>query len=243
MNSYSFQKLTRKWHRYLGVLLGLQFLLWTFGGLYFSWTDIKTIRGEDIKADKSILSLPSNAGSLTSLRDSINLQISGAKYDQLHIVDILGKMYYQVHIKSPVAQVVLYDVQSMKQRPSLTKDEAIQIATNSLKAPSKVLETSYLTETNSHHEYREKPLPAYAVTFDKPNNTTVYVSASLGSVQSYRNNQWRLFDFLWMMHTMDYRERDNFNNMLLRIFSVFGLVTLLSGFTLFFLTAKFFSKK
>ncbi len=29
-------RLTRKWHRYLGIILGIQFLLWTVGGLYFS---------------------------------------------------------------------------------------------------------------------------------------------------------------------------------------------------------------
>jgi hypothetical protein len=96
-----------------------------------------------------------------------------------------------------------------------------------------------LTSTNGHHEYREKPLPAYAVTFDKPNNSTVYVAAELGTVQSYRTNSWRTFDFLWMLHTMDYENRDNINNWVLRIFSVLGLVTTLSGFLLYFLTFKF----
>jgi hypothetical protein len=41
-----------------------------------------------------------------------------------------------------------------------------------------------------------------------------------------------------MSHTMDYEGRDDFNNWLLRIFSVFGLLTVLSGFTLFFMTNK-----
>jgi len=95
-----------------------------------------------------------------------------------------------------------------------------------------------LTSTNGHHEYREKPLPAYAVTFAKPNNVTVYVSAELGTVQSYRTNSWRAFDFLWMLHTMDYENRDNINNWVLRICSVLGLVTILSGFLLYFLTFK-----
>jgi hypothetical protein len=40
-----------------------------------------------------------------------------------------------------------------------------------------------------------------------------------------------------MMHTMDYQGRDNFNNLVLRAFSVLGLVTVLSGFTLFALTS------
>lgn len=95
-----------------------------------------------------------------------------------------------------------------------------------------------LTETNSHHEYREQPLPAYAVTFASPGNTTVYVSTELGTVQKYRNNKWRVFDFLWMLHTMDYQSRDNLGNWLLRAFSIFGLLTVASGFGLYFLSRK-----
>ena len=47
-----------------------------------------------------------------------------------------------------------------------------------------------------------------------------------------RHQSWRWFDFLWMGHTMDYKGRDNFNNILLRIFSLFGVFTVLSGFVL-----------
>jgi len=66
----------------------------------------------------------------------------------------------------------------------------------------------------------------------------VYVSAETGKVESFRNNKWRVFDFLWMMHTMDYKSRDNFNNFLLRTFSLFGLVTVISGFALYFVSSK-----
>ena len=53
-----------------------------------------------------------------------------------------------------------------------------------------------------------------------------------------RNDRWRAFDFLWMLHTMDYRGRADFNNRALRAFSVLGLVTVLSGFVLFVLTSR-----
>jgi hypothetical protein len=37
---------------------------------------------------------------------------------------------------------------------------------------------------------------------------------------------------------MDYAGRDNFNNLLLRVFSFAGLAAVGSGFTLFFITRK-----
>ena len=35
----------RKTHRYLGLIIGIQFLAWTISGLYFSWTNIDEIHG------------------------------------------------------------------------------------------------------------------------------------------------------------------------------------------------------
>jgi hypothetical protein len=49
MTKTSFQRYIRKAHRYLGVSLGIQFLFWTLGGLYFSWTNIDEIRGENLR--------------------------------------------------------------------------------------------------------------------------------------------------------------------------------------------------
>jgi membrane protein insertase Oxa1/YidC/SpoIIIJ len=37
---------------------------------------------------------------------------------------------------------------------------------------------------------------------------------------------------------MDYKQRDNINNWLLRAFSIFGLLTIISGFTLYWVSSK-----
>ena len=60
----------------------------------------------------------------------------------------------------------------------------------------------------------------------------IYVSAERGVVTTRRNNRWRIFDFFWMLHTMDYQGRDSFNHWLLRIVSAFGLLTVLTGYVL-----------
>ena len=39
----------RKAHRYLGIFLGIQFIMWTASGLYFSWTDIDEIHGDHFR--------------------------------------------------------------------------------------------------------------------------------------------------------------------------------------------------
>ena len=61
-----------------------------------------------------------------------------------------------------------------------------------------------------------------------------YVSVADGKFQTVRHRSWRWFDFLWMTHTMDYQTRDNFNTTVLRAFSLLGLITVSSGFLLWF---------
>lgn len=238
MNRYYLKKYTRKWHRYLGLILGIQFLLWTVGGIYFSWTDIANIRGEDIKKEKSTWNYPSEVRPVSELFDSLKIVFPKVQFEEIKIVEVLGQLYYQLNIRNPHKEIWMFDVRTLAGKNHFSEKEAIRIATTGLKKPSEILKIERITETGSHHEYRKKPLPAYAITFDRPNNTTIYVYEKTGEIQSYRNTKWRFFDFLWMLHTMDYAERDHFNNLLLRVFSIFGLITLLSGFLLFFLTSK-----
>lgn len=41
--------LIRKTHRYLGLIIGIQFLAWTISGLYFSWNNIDEIHGDHFR--------------------------------------------------------------------------------------------------------------------------------------------------------------------------------------------------
>jgi len=36
----------RRTHRYLGLIPGIQFLLWTIGCLYFSWSKMDEVHGD-----------------------------------------------------------------------------------------------------------------------------------------------------------------------------------------------------
>ena len=59
--------------------------------------------------------------------------------------------------------------------------------------------------------------------------TLVYVDQATGAIAARRNDAWRRFDFFWMLHTMDYSSRDDFNTPWLIVFSVLGLLSVSSG--------------
>lgn len=237
----SFHYKIRKAHRWMGVILGIQFLFWTISGLYFSWSNIDEVHGDHQKAhihplsSNLILANPQRGIDKIKAKEAINYVLD------IHLVQILGKPIYQIvyseeHDKGKKIQLV--DAENGDLRPPLTKKEAIEIAKINFSDTAAITKVEYITSTNAHHEYREQPLPAFAITFEHPSNTTVYVSSELGTVQRFRNTKWRIFDSLWMLHTMDYQSRDDFSNWLLRIFSVFGLLTVVSGFVLYGVSRK-----
>lgn len=235
------KNLNRKIHRYLGLIIGIQFLCWTLGGLYFAYSDLDEIHGDHQRKHvlmKNYDSLISPSSALATIRNVYTID----SLESLQLIELLGKPVYQIvyhHQHMGHMQMVqLADARTGELLPPLTREQGIAVATQHFNIPAQVTKVEYLENTTDHHEYREKPLPAWAVTFNHPSNTTVYVSATLGTVQSFRNNKWRVFDFLWMLHTMDYQTRDNFGNILLRVFSILGLGTVLSGFVLFFSTLK-----
>lgn len=239
MSKAKLHRLIRKAHRYLGVIFGIQFLFWTLGGLYFSWTNIKQIRGEDIRKEEPSLLLDSSTVSLSAIISQVKINVPVHHIKSATLADVLGKLYYQItYHDGTKIKTQLANAQTGELRLPLSEQEAVAVAKSRLKKQGTVKEIRYLTAADGHHEYREKPLPAYAVTFSGTINTTVYVSTELGTVQSFRNSRWRVFDFLWMLHTMDYQNRDNINNWVLRIFSALGIITIISGFVLYAISSK-----
>ena len=230
-------QLNRKWHRYLGLLLGIQFFFWTLGGLYFSWTNIEEIRGDHLKTEPSSIILNDTLRSPSVfLKEHLNVD---EMVKTLELDMLFGEPIYRVSTADmDQSKTYLFNAKNGKRILPLNKEQSIQLATEKLNIKATVENTEYLMEAGKHHEYRGRPLPAYAVTFSEPANTTIYVSTVHANVQTFRSNSWRMFDFLWMLHTMDYQERDNFNNLLLRVFSLFGLITILSGFSLYILTSN-----
>ena len=59
-----------------------------------------------------------------------------------------------------------------------------------------------------------------------------------GELLARRTARWRLFDFLWMLHIMDYDAREDFNHPLLQAAAILGFLVALSGVVFWFLTRR-----
>ena len=115
----------------------------------------------------------------------------------------------------------------------ISSEEAIKIATE--KTSLNPIEAELLTKANRGAEYRGRDLPIYKVTTDSQDGVNIYINPMTGSVSAIRSDSWRLWDLFWALHIMDYQDRDNINNLLLKILSILALVTSISGIALFFI--------
>jgi len=80
-------------------------------------------------------------------------------------------------------------------------------------------------------EYRRSP-PIWQVQYDDRPKTRLYLDAETAELRAVRTKLWRVYDFMWMLHIMDYKTRDNFNSWWLRLAAFLALLFSISGMLL-----------
>jgi hypothetical protein len=75
-------------HKYLGLIIGVQFLLWTISGLYFSWTDIDEIHGDNFRKENLSQRVFSNLIDINKISGEIS---------SIKIIDIAGEPFFWVN--------------------------------------------------------------------------------------------------------------------------------------------------
>ena len=115
---------------------------------------------------------------------------------------------------------------------NLLPEEAITIAKE--KTSLIPIEVSLIEKEERGVEYRGRRLPIYKISTDTKDDINIYLDPITGDIAAIRSDSWRAWDLLWALHIMDYQDRDNINNILLKIFSVLALISSITGIILFF---------
>lgn len=223
-------RVVAKLHKWLVLLVGLQIVLWIAGGFVMSFFDIEKVRGTQNQAGQD----PSNFTNETPLvAPGIILKRYGIEANVISIKTMLGEPVYEIGLGG---KRKVYSAETGELLSPISKETAIALAQADF-LPEAAIKSVMLLEDyefKQAYEYRGGPLPAWRINFDDRDNTHIYVSADLGRVAARRNSTWRLFDFFWMLHIMDYSERDDFNHPLLIIAALTALIAVTSGVVLIF---------
>jgi len=124
-------------------------------------------------------------------------------------------------------QPVLYDLGSGRRISPLSMNAAVRIAEADHRGGGRAARVERITEYTT--EYRGGALPAWRVDFDDGASRALYVAADTGAVTARRSTLWRVYDFLWGLHIMDWRGHENFNSPLLIVATSLGLVVIVTG--------------
>jgi hypothetical protein len=213
-------------HRWLAVIVGAQLLIWFASGLVMSILPIERVRGEHLVAKESARPLPAR----TAARLLASLPDEDAAIATMSVGMVLD--HPMVAIGYLDGSRRLLDLASGR-AVGIDRVFAERIARAAYKGPAVVVVRTRAV-TGSTTEYRGA-LPAWQVAFDDADATRVYVDPATGRIAAVRTSTWRLYDFFWGLHIMDWKNHEDFNTPWLMAFAVGGLGLGLAGSILLYM--------
>jgi len=214
----------RRWHIWLGWIVGLPFLAWTVSGLVMVARPIETVRGEDLIAEApplptGLAPVPPAIGPrpLASLR--LEPRPEGAVW-LLEYAD---------------GGTRLADSATGRLLPPLGPADAARIVESRYTGKARVAAVDRTSAEAPPLDLRRK-VSAWRVTMS--DGTRFYLDSATGEILAKRTRWWRFYDWMWGLHIMDLETREDAHNPLLIGFGIAALVTTLLALVMLPLTLR-----
>lgn len=222
--------LAYKLHKWLGLFIGLQVLIWLSTGLYMVIVSLDFIHGDPLVKNMQLaIEVPTStdlsvADLLTQFPAAHSISLRSVKGKTLYTVSTAGKNF----LVDPATGAVV---------SPLGEQLARDIAVFHFNGDDPVIAATLIT-SDPPREIGARRLPLWRIDFADRYSTTFYIDPDHGRLVTRRHQYWRIFDFLWMLHIMDYVDRDDVHNLLLKSAQITGLTFVLTGFWLLYFRLK-----
>ena len=217
-------KHSRTIHKWAGYVLALQLLAWLFGGLFMSAMPLHYVHGKHL-AQKQLTN-PFSHSDYSASVDSIR-----AAMPTLTQITFGHRLDTPIIVASDQHQTQLFDGRSGQSLSDINEQQVAALAQAHYLGEAQISSIKALAQGPLEIENRPQ---VWQVEFADWCATTLYFDLHSGEFISVRSTIWRIFDFFWMLHIMDYDERNNFNNPLLIGFALSAVLFALSGIMLLF---------
>jgi len=219
----SWYRISRKYHKWLMLFIGFQFVIWSVSGAYMVIFDLDYIHGDSLVVNDQV----------SLKKHQINYPIAklyrhypNAK--DIELTNLQGNAVYRFsndkgkHLLSADTGLLLSPID---------KRYAVRIAKHSYTQPNTVIKKVSLITEKPPFELSARHLPVWRVDFEDFSNPSLYISTQTGEIVTKRHVFWRIFDWMFSFHVMDYVEEDA-SNKLLFVFIVLSLVASFFGLIL-----------
>ena len=194
----------RRWHVWLGWIVALPFLFWTVSGLIMVWKPIEEVRGSHLMAPPAPMRLDGPA---------VAPAIHGIPLSSLKLEQRAAGPRWVVTMNDGTNR--LADPKTGAHLPPLSAADALREVTARYTGKAKVESVTRTDPAKPPLDLR-RDIAAWKVTMD--DGTNFYVDSGSGEVVAKRTAWWRFYDFMWGLHIMDLKTREDTHNPWILIF-------------------------
>jgi hypothetical protein len=204
------------------LFIGLQLVVWSVSGAYMVVMDIHYIHGDSLVVEKTQRIMPKKVN--FSFKQLLR------KYPQANQIELglmLDKAVYRFSIEN---KKMLISAENGKPLSPINEGLAIEIAKQNYVDKEVVIANTQLITENPPTEVSARHLPVWRIDFDDFASPSFYISANSATLVTKRHSFWRVFDWMFVFHVMDYSDGEPDNKLLLIVSllafigSIFGLV-------------------
>lgn len=219
-----FRQRLRRWHIWLGWIVGLPVLFWTLSGLIMVARPIETVRGEGLIAE---------APALPPGLAAVPPAIGPRPVASLRLEPRPDGPRWLVRYADGGAR--LADARTGRLLPPPTAAEAARIVETRYTGRARIAAVDRTAADAPPLDFRRK-VAAWRVTMN--DGTRFYLDAATGEILARRTSWWRFYDLMWGLHIMDLNTREDAHNPLVIGFAIVALVTTLLALVMLPLTLK-----
>lgn len=202
----------RKLHRWVALVVGLQLLAWSVSGVVFAWLDHHGVEGEGLVAAPVSRTLGSGDVGV----EPAALGLDPAQVGALSLQAVNGHWVYRIETARGVELRRAQDGAPYRIDATVARELAAAAYRGDGRLSTMHFHDGATVETRTVGA-------TWQAQFDDATGTSLYFSADDGALVAVRTDAWRLKDVFWMLHTMDYRGRDDFNHPLVVVAAVAAL--------------------
>ena len=218
------RKTLRRWHVWLGWLVGVPMIFWTVSGLVMVARPIEDVRGTSLIRD---------AAPIASTRGVVAPMIEGRTIAGMKLESRAAGPRWVISFADGGSR--LADPATGALLPALGAADASREVMIRYTGEAKVVEASSVAADSPPLELR-RAMDGWRVRMD--DGTHFYVDAGSGEIIARRTRWWRIYDFMWGLHIMDLQGREETNNPWVVTFAALSVLMALLAIVLLPLTVK-----
>ena len=203
----------RRYHIWLGWLIGLPMLFWTLSGVVMVWKPIEEVRGTGLLSDPAPFELKSAP---------VAPVVEGRGLKTLTIEQRADGPRWVLRFADGGSR--LADPASGRLLPGYSAADAVREVMARYTGKARVASVTRTDPAKPPLDLRRE-IAAWQVRMS--DGTHFYVDASSGEIVARRTRFWRFYDWMWGLHIMDLETREDTHNPLI---IGFGIATLLTTF-------------